>query len=283
VGAALSTLQSGDTFRLVVPGPYPQDFDEPALPHFAGSIQQWMKKGDKQQDTNMAKEMSRANTAIATIVHTAVVADGHDMESVATAHVLTMYVRKATTDLLFAPGFMPRTDGVLPPTVTSCIFVLSNGALQNSEFVQVALYVEKMQLKSLPVISDDSFRFPNAALLREVAESSRAWPLCEAPPLHVACVIASLFKEIAIVFCPQEYSSTHELLSVKADTIAQRISSGILRPLAVVDETVKLMEADFAKLPIGDRSPRPSEFGLAVEYTEPHLREYSATETIMVV
>ena len=48
---------------------------------------------------------------------------------------------------------------------------------------------------------------------------------------HYCRVIKAIFQEIAVVFVPQNYSSTHEDLQLRASQAAMRLQAG-LRPLS---------------------------------------------------
>jgi len=58
-------------------------------------------------------------------------------------------------------------------------------------------------------------------------------------------LIKDLFKEIAVLFDPQEYSSTEEILRVRAKEIFERLTKGKLQTLAL--KTCKAPDDDIGK------------------------------------
>eukprot|EP00931_Biecheleriopsis_adriatica_P044683 TRINITY_DN25583_c0_g1_i1.p1 TRINITY_DN25583_c0_g1~~TRINITY_DN25583_c0_g1_i1.p1 ORF type:complete len:569 (+),score=66.70 TRINITY_DN25583_c0_g1_i1:204-1709(+) len=162
------------------------------------------------QDAEGSAGFSRtaSKNAQATGAHVVAITDHSNTESVATALVLCKMVAPLTTqDPSLAPRFLPKDEDV-PQTVKTCIFILSNGAFFEPSFVKAMLQAARMESMVLPIIAQDGFRFPGKAFLEEFEKraSSTLAPhgILEAPEL-LAQLIASLFKEIAIVFSPQDY------------------------------------------------------------------------------
>jgi len=88
----------------------------------------------------------------------------------------------------------------------------------------------------IPVIAEDNFLVPSPTLYEELRPTS----LLDQQEFQRYCiVIKALFQEIAVVFVPQNYSSTHEDLLLRANQAAAKLQA-TLTPLA---EKVKAIEA----------------------------------------
>merc|ERR1711879_371117 len=103
-------------------------------------------------------------------------------------------------------------------------------------FIKAMLAASRLTTNLIPIIAEDGFRFPQAAMMDSVRdEAPKLFEACglsrELPGDIIVKLIENLFKEIAIVFSPQNYSSTEELLNVKADDCAYRLFSGKLQRL----------------------------------------------------
>ena len=87
----------------------------------------------------------------------------------------------------------------------------------------------------IPVIAEDNFLVPSPSMYEELRPTS----LLDQQEFQRYCmVIKALFQEIAVVFVPQNYSSTHEDLLLRANQAAGRLQA-ILTPLA---EKVRAIE-----------------------------------------
>ena len=73
--------------------------------------------------------------------------------------------------------------------------------------------------KHIPILGKDGFRFPNKDFGKE---NHNAMISVTSDPAALEVLIADVFKTIAIVFEPQSYSSTEEVLAAKADAVAER-------------------------------------------------------------
>ena len=93
----------------------------------------------------------------------------------------------------------------------------------------------------LTLLTDDGFFY--ALLLRHHFFPTTSYKPCfnaswnlhrplAAGRLVAAEAIKALFQEIAVVFVPQNYASTHEDLQLRANQAAARLSSKSLQPLA---------------------------------------------------
>jgi len=168
----------------------------------------------------------------ATSATNVVVADHTNLESVATALVLVRYVRVDTSEISMIPHLLECGED-MPEKAACCVFILTNGAFSEPFFVKAMM--KAVGTRFLPIIADDSFRFPSKAMLDEIEATAgtRLKPHgIEEDPEEIVVVIANLFKEIAVVFSPQNYSSNHELLLTKAKAVRSRLSSRSLQALS---------------------------------------------------
>lgn len=169
------------------------------------------------------------------------------MESLATALVLCKLLAPLTMhDSSVMPVILPATER-LPVTTKTCIFILSNGMFFNLQFIGTLVEAAKLETEYIPVIMEDGFRFPTKALIQEL----QAFMLVQKLNVQVetlAELIKDIFKEIAIVFAPQDYSSTEELLKVKAGDVADRLLFQPLKKLRLLtfsdDESREVAKTD---------------------------------------
>lgn len=181
------------------------------------------------------KTLQPSNSTPTNGVKVAVVVDHSNWESVSTAIVLVKLYRKATNDIVMMPAVVELGDG-FPSTAEYGLFVLSNGAFMNPAFVKTLLVAEKKHVRFLPIIAEDAFRFPSRTMLKEIEVAT---PQLFAPngitatPQFITTTVAHLFKEIAVVFSPQDYSSNEALLNVKVRAVVGRVSGGFLQRLDV--------------------------------------------------
>jgi hypothetical protein len=166
------------------------------------------------------------------VAQVAISADHSNMESMATAMVICKFVAKLTYHDSSQIPILLTEDQAFDPQFKKCIFVLSNGAFVNPQFVRNLKGAAETGVQYIPIIAEDGFRFPTEDLLQELRE--RLPPIlkqnnCDVPVELMLIIIQDLFKEIAIVFSPQDYSATEQLLLLKAKDIATRLLSNGLQ------------------------------------------------------
>jgi len=167
-----------------------------------------------------------------------VVVDHSNWEAVSTALVLVEYVRNESSDIMLMPGVLPP-EAAIPSKAEYAAFVCSNGAFANPVYIKTLLAAEKQRTRFIPIISEDAFRFPSKALLEEIQTLA---PKIFAPhgikeaPSFIMSAISTIFKEIAVVFSPQDYSSNELLLQTKAKVVLGRISGNKLKALKVEEQ-----------------------------------------------
>ena len=88
--------------------------------------------------------------------------------------------------------------------------------------------------KYIPILANDSFRFPTKEFLEE---NQMAIESVTTSTAALAQLVCDVFKSIAVVFAPQAYSSTEKVLATKADAIAERcVRQTLLKELTFVEE-----------------------------------------------
>jgi hypothetical protein len=134
-------------------------------------------------------------------------------------------------------GMVPKLlEGVETATgqYTKTVFVLSNGAFTNPSFLSNLLQAGKEKARFIPIIAEDGFRFPSKEMCEEL-EIQLPKTLkdnnIEIETNIIVNLIQDVFKEIAIVFAPQDYSSTEQLLLTKAKDTSKRLLGSSLQSL----------------------------------------------------
>eukprot|EP00930_Biecheleria_cincta_P035797 TRINITY_DN2459_c0_g1_i4.p1 TRINITY_DN2459_c0_g1~~TRINITY_DN2459_c0_g1_i4.p1 ORF type:complete len:1420 (-),score=174.31 TRINITY_DN2459_c0_g1_i4:106-3750(-) len=162
-----------------------------------------------------------------------VIADNYNTESVATAFVLCKMVAQLTIqDPSLTPRYLQQDEDI-PSSVKICIFILSHGVLFEAPFLKAILQAARIESMVLPIITQESFRFPGRPFCDEYKKriSMLASHDILEPPETLAQLIDTLFTEIAIVFSPQD---TEELLKVKSHAINDRLMRRQMTYLSVV-------------------------------------------------
>jgi hypothetical protein len=149
------------------------------------------------------------------------VIDHSNYEAIASALVLkTMLIKHTSHSPDCIPYVLPEGLQKCPKNVQVILFMCTNGALQQSGFIRTLICVAQHKARYLPILADESFRFPTTEFLTENKEmlngiTDKHQELDE--------LIAKVFMQIAIVFQPEHYSSTENLLLLKASQVAMRI------------------------------------------------------------
>jgi hypothetical protein len=169
----------------------------------------------------------------------AIITDMTNMESVSTGLILCKMVARLTSHIAGMIPYLLPDGEEMTHAYNKVIFVLSNGAFTNSHFLRNLLQAGKAKSQFIPIIAEDGFRFPSKDMLQELSlefPSLMAKYSIQAPSHVMLNLIKDVFKEIAIVFAPQDYSSTEQLLKTKAENTAQRLLSTKLQSLAIRDD-----------------------------------------------
>jgi hypothetical protein len=171
-----------------------------------------------------------------------IVPDYSNMEMVSTGFVL---MKLLTPHFAHNASMVPRVipqGQALPSTTQTCIFILSNGVFTNPDFMHTLILAGELRTCFIPIISEDGFRFPTDSMVSELMPAMPALLQKIGSKLETQAVITlirDVFKEIAVVFAPQDYSSTELLLNVKAKDVVTRLTnSSRLQRLSVSSSEV---------------------------------------------
>jgi len=135
------------------------------------------------------------------------------------------------------PVLIPA-NGNLPETVHTCVFVVSNSVFLEFNYMRQMLGAGRLRVKTVPIICEDGFRFPSGKLLDDITEIAPrilAAGGVEVAGATLAALVKQLFIEIAIVFAPADFTSTHTLLTAKTEEIAARLRRGSSNMLKIID------------------------------------------------
>jgi len=165
-----------------------------------------------------------------------ILADHMNMESLATGLILCKLVAlHVLHDVFLLPNFCP-SDEEFPMSTTTAMNVLSNGCFSNPMYIRALCAQAEMQVRHIPIISEDGFRFPAGSMITELEGVMPGIMIQLRLNYHTAVVIQiirDIFREIAVVFAPQDYSSNEKLLGVKSKDVATRIQGGKLQQLCL--------------------------------------------------
>jgi len=160
-----------------------------------------------------------------------ILADLENMEAAATAYILLALI---VPKLMGASSnSMPQVlqqSRDLPPTAKSALVICSDGCFRSCEMAQWLLQVSQIDSCAiLPIIAEDGFRFPTQSFYGDLSSYSQ---LEKVDLRTYVRVIKTVFQEIAVVFSPQNYSSTQEDLELRAKQVAWRLQSGALKSVS---------------------------------------------------
>merc|ERR1712083_895385 len=111
-------------------------------------------------------------------------------------------------------------DMVLPRTVQQVLALCTNGAFRKSHLITALVHAAKLRCQYVPILAEESFRFPTNEWFQELRQATIS--LISQPEVLIM-IIKSIFKAIAIVFMPAEYSCTARILDTKAHEVMYRL------------------------------------------------------------
>lgn len=118
----------------------------------------------------------------------------------------------------------------LPATTATVLMICSEGCFRSVEVASWLLSVIKLEKCCvLPIIAEDGFRFPSQAFYDDLVANQQLSKLDLDTYVHI---LKAVFEEIAVVFPPENYSSTQEDLDLRSKQVTWRLQSGALKPLA---------------------------------------------------
>lgn len=151
-----------------------------------------------------------------------IIADLNYMEAAATAYILYNILGKELrrSSRCASPRVIMEGEAI-PDIAEAALMVCSNGCFLCPHVADVLLQIARLHRCSLlPILSDDSFRFPDEDFFSELVLQA---PVQGLDIRLYAKVIRVMFKEIAIVF--STYNSTQDDLQLRGRQIVNRIDS----------------------------------------------------------
>ena len=154
------------------------------------------------------------------IAEHAILVDHSCFEAQATALVLILYLTPHASHKAEKIPFILPNNMLTPKHVKVVFLMCTQGALLNASFLRALISAAQIEAQYLPILAEESFRFPT----KEFIEENDA-TIAHLTDQHEALLtlILSVFKSIAVVFQPEQYSSTDEILEVKALQICERM------------------------------------------------------------
>lgn len=167
----------------------------------------------------------RANDSASSV---SILVDHTNMEAAATAYIVADLLRPM---LMHVPGMYPTVLGVqeeLPDSTETLILVFSTDCLVNNKFARLLTAAAERSLRRLLVLSEDTFRFPEASALQQIElDLVKCFAgVVETPVTSAeACVeaVKNAFEDIAICVNPGSLSATADVLNAKVRQIADRL------------------------------------------------------------
>mmetsp|Transcript_63773 Transcript_63773/g.137212 ORF Transcript_63773/g.137212 Transcript_63773/m.137212 type:complete len:1495 (+) Transcript_63773:66-4550(+) len=158
-----------------------------------------------------------------------IIADHSFTEVLATAYIIErLLLKELQTDLSKVPH-VQRPDQRLRSEVKRAIIFCSNGCFVNRSNLDHLFQAAEMELIVLPIIVEESFRFPTASMFMTLERDVELILKSAGSPYsarQIIIIIKRVFQEIAIVVQPADYSSTAELLAIRGATTAKRLWDG---------------------------------------------------------
>jgi len=168
-----------------------------------------------------------------------VICDRASMEAIASAQVLKCLL---TPKFSHSPADTPfvhqngPTD--LPAELKMILVVCTNGAFQQKDFLLTLYAAGKKEVSSIPILADESFRFPDKAFM-QTNEAALKGISDTVAPATMALLVLDVFKAIAVVFQPEQYSSTEVVLDTKTQEISDRMQNPSLLQKLVLQTNAK--------------------------------------------
>ena len=151
-------------------------------------------------------------SAPATVAVVSVV-DHTNQEAVCTALLVRELLKKFFP--LTGPGHVLGPEENLPRNATMLLVMSSNGCFQRPYFVRQLFQAERLGIGAIPVIVDDSFRFPSDLFFQELrALSAHRLSQTDRDADDLIALIKKLFEEIGIHVRPQDSQGVLEVWDV---------------------------------------------------------------------
>mmetsp|Transcript_161548 Transcript_161548/g.513407 ORF Transcript_161548/g.513407 Transcript_161548/m.513407 type:complete len:439 (-) Transcript_161548:36-1352(-) len=204
-----------DTLRWVAGMPLiPFDRDNPSI--VGDLVRSLVSKTDAVQGSRMIVRTSKRGTSPLV----GILVDMSNSETFASAHVLLKLLEPMLAEW---PHWYPSIISDATDVHGGLCFLLvlcTNGCFKSKSFL-ILLGISQ-DAKMLPVVCEETFRFPTKGVLDELRSDSAQLPGTSQDPDLLPGVVGNLFKEIAVTFAPQMASDSALRLSAKQ--IAARLA-----------------------------------------------------------
>jgi len=160
----------------------------------------------------------------------AIIVDYATTQAVATALVLSAMMKPCMHHEPTMIPMVPPNGHELPSNVNTALIICTNGIFENADALRMLMMAAERGACQLPIISEEHFRFP---LPESAQKHEKAVTAVCSHPESLLAIIVDIFKAIAVVFQPEEYSSTDQVLQAKALEITKRLSKR--QEMAVLD------------------------------------------------
>ena len=158
--------------------------------------------------------------------------DYSNFEAVASAKILqTLLVPLFHDDLAGLPYILPSfsADTFTWARTTAMILLCTSGVFHNEDVLLSICKAGDVEMKVIPILADERFRFPTAVCLQElrviVAKATSLVDSCTFIDVDMALkAVSEIFIEIAIFFQPDHITSTEAVLQTKARELFDRLS-----------------------------------------------------------
>jgi len=171
---------------------------------------------------------------------TMILADVSKVEAMAVAETLKMYLLPYTEQDVNKVPHVLASGQDMPPGANRLIIICTKGVFEQLPVLKLVLQAVKRDCSVVPILADNNFKFPTAAVIEDLTPFAVQAVGDEAELVKAA--IQAFFKDIAVVFNPQDYSATNALLMIKAQEVATRLMSKKLKSLSS-RETIKVARA----------------------------------------
>jgi len=188
-----------------------------------------IKEGVEQATVSLEDKADILPKAVSTVVHMDQTSLAANSAALILASLLQPKFANSPEDI---PAVLHQDYSQLPQTTKLMVVLCTNGAFQQTDFLLTLWAGSELQVKSLPILADESFRFPGADFFKNnVSAASGISAVVDTSVMMQ--LVSDLFKAIAVVFQPEQYSATEEVLEAKTIQIAQRMANtGILQSLS---------------------------------------------------
>lgn len=181
--------------------------------------------------TDLSGTFKAKSTTASSCPDCIILADLDNLEAAATAYImLGLLLPKLVGGSHNSMPTVLKKDQKMPKSATSALMICSEGCFRSADVASNLLAVKDLKTCCiLPIIAEDGFRFPSQAFYEDLVTNRQ---LSSLDLQSYVQIIKAIFQEIAVVFSPQNYSSTQEDLELRSKQVVWRLQSGDLKPLS---------------------------------------------------